>query len=405
MLFADEPIFHRPALARYFVDFLKSADSASGLFLSAPRRTGKTTFIKQDIVPILRAEGATVIYADLWEQKEVNPAIVIVNAIREAIMKADGVVMKTMKTTGITKFKLGGIEMDLSKIGSQDGESISKVLQHLATATNNPIVMVIDEAQHAQTTEEGRQTLFALKAARDAMKGAGGPGFRMLATGSDSDKLATLVNAKDQAFFMAPLESLDPLGPDYLQWVLDAMGRSEKPTLKALEAGFAMCSHRPEPLRRVLRALTKPYASSKSVDERFLDLMTKDMQAARETFLQGLNGMDPLDAAVLKRMASTGKNFKPFDPKTLDIYRELMTGAALQNAAPSTSSVQASLERLRKDGLVWNAGRGLWYIEDAQHVAWIVAATTRDAEAAKRAEAARLAIDSTATGIKPPSAS
>ena len=169
-------------LAQHFVEYIQSPDSSSGLFLAAPRRTGKTTFIKEDLIPLLRENGATVIYADLWEDKAVNPSVVIINAIRQAILETDGLVMKAAKSAGLVKFKVGGFEMDLGKIGAKDGDSISRTLKNFAAITKRPIIMLIDEAQHAQTTEAGRQTLFSLKAARDAMKSGSGPGFRMLAT-------------------------------------------------------------------------------------------------------------------------------------------------------------------------------------------------------------------------------
>lgn len=383
----NDPIFHRTALAENFVEYLRSPDSSSGVFLAAPRRTGKTTFIKEDLVPRLRAEGATVIYADLWEDKTANPSVVISQAIRQAILESDGAVMKVARSTGLTKFKVAGFEMDLDKIGSKDGDSISRTLQNLATMTGKPIIMVIDEAQHAQTTEEGRQTLFALKAARDALKGAGSPGFRLLATGSNSDKLASLVSSKEQAFYMAPMEDLEPLGSDYLQWVLETSAHKIKPSLAALELVFDMCSHRPEPLRQVLRELSKDRTLQPDlIDARFTELMSANLQAARDSFILSLEAMEPLDAALMRRMAQTGKAFTPFDGKALEHYSQLLADyAPADQAAPTQSSIQTALERLRRDGLVWKAGRGLWFIEDAQHIVWIQSAMADD-EVARRAQ-------------------
>ena len=46
----------------------------SGLFLAGQRRTGKTTFLRSDLVPELEAQGALVIYVDLWSDTKVSPA-------------------------------------------------------------------------------------------------------------------------------------------------------------------------------------------------------------------------------------------------------------------------------------------------------------------------------------------
>lgn len=373
MQLASELVFHRTELAHYLADYIKSTDAASGLFLAAPRRTGKTTFIKEDLIPLLCDQGATVIYADLWEDKAINPSLVITHAIRAALLASDGLITRAAKAAGVTKFKVAGFEIDLATIGTQNGISIARVLENFAVATQKAIVMVIDEAQHAQSSEEGRQTLFALKAARDAMKGAGRPGFRLVATGSNSSKLANLVNAKDQAFYMAPMEDLELLGADYLAWLLQTSTYRSKPTLSALQQGFDLCSHRPEPLRAVLRELSRcPLDAPDARDAQFLALMGQNLQSARESFLQSLRAMLPLDACVLRRMALLGKDFTPFDVTALAHYSQLLQshGSGL-DVVPTQSSVQSALERLRKEGLVWNASRGIWLVEDSQHSAWI----------------------------------
>ena len=47
---------------------------ADGLFLAAPRRTGKSTFLKGDLRPALEAMGAEVIYLDFWTNLRHDPA-------------------------------------------------------------------------------------------------------------------------------------------------------------------------------------------------------------------------------------------------------------------------------------------------------------------------------------------
>ena len=244
-----DQIFHRTALAENLIERLVEPAYKSGLFLSAPRRTGKATFIKADLLPLLREAGAIVIYADLWEQKSINPAKVVIAAIVDAILHESGHVTKLAKAMGLKKVKVGGLELDLDAIGTHDGDSIAQTLEKLGAAAGKPIVMVIDEAQHAQTTEEGRDTMFALKAARDAMILGEGEGFRLIATGSNSDRLRTLVASKDQAFFGAKEEHLPELDDQYLQWVLDTSDFNDHLSLDVLREGFEVFSRRPEALQ------------------------------------------------------------------------------------------------------------------------------------------------------------
>lgn len=368
-----ELIFNRRELAEDLVHRLRDPVYKSGLFLSAPRRTGKTTFIRADLLPLLREAGAVVIYADLWEQRSINPAKVVISAIRDAIVEESGLVLKAALAVGLKKVKIGGLEMDLDAIGTQEGDSLARTLEKLGAASDKPIVMVVDEAQHAQTTEEGRDTLFALKAARDAMILGEGKGFRFIATGSNSDRLRTLVTSKDQAFFGAKEEHLPELGDAYLAWVLGSSPFKDDLSLPVLRQGFEMLSRRPEYLQGLLKTLEEDTGfDAATIDAVFIDKVTASMERSRQTFLASLRAMEPLDAAVFRRMARLGDAYTPFDEAALNEYAELMNRASPGAAAerPSKSSVQSALERLRRESMVWNAGRGLWYIEDAQHAAW-----------------------------------
>ncbi len=369
-----EQIFHRTALAEEMLGRLTEPVYKSGLFLSAPRRTGKTTFIKADLLPLLREAGALVIYADLWQQRSINPARVIVTAIQDAIVQESGLVSKAAAAVGLKKVKLGGLEMDLDAIGSKDGDSLAKTLEKLQAATDKPIVMVIDEAQHAQSTDEGRDTMFALKAARDALIFSEGKGFRLIATGSNSDRLRTLVSSKDQAFFGAKEEHLPELDDQYLQWVIKNSRFKDYLSLKVIREAFEMFSRRPEYLQGLLSDLQNMAEfDARTIDSTFVDKASESLEKNHETFLAQLQSMDALDAAILRRMARLGNAFTPFDEQALSEYRDLIQSSNDETKIdrPTKSSVQSALERLRKDAFVWNGGRGLWYIDDSQHAAWL----------------------------------
>ena len=58
-------VFHRPKVAASIATMVLEASAtsgyASGLFLAAPRRTGKSTFLREDLRPKLEAQGALVL--------------------------------------------------------------------------------------------------------------------------------------------------------------------------------------------------------------------------------------------------------------------------------------------------------------------------------------------------------
>ena len=159
------PIFHRPELAKKLADqiLVTGAGSAagSGVFLAAPRRTGKSTFVREDLRPALEMAGALVVYADLWANPTTDPGAVITNAIRSALVGREGVILRLAKSAGMNKISVGNLSFDLDRIGLGQNVSLTDALAALSDETGGMIVLVIDEAQHAMTTDVGNSALFA----------------------------------------------------------------------------------------------------------------------------------------------------------------------------------------------------------------------------------------------------
>jgi predicted AAA+ superfamily ATPase len=86
-------MYKRTALAQQIADRMLSTSqtgaASAGLFLSAPRRTGKSTFLREDLLPELVSRQAEVIYVDLWSDPSADPGDLIVSAVRAALAKYD----------------------------------------------------------------------------------------------------------------------------------------------------------------------------------------------------------------------------------------------------------------------------------------------------------------------------
>jgi hypothetical protein len=83
-------VFRRPRLAAELASRLLrpgvlDEGLRSGLFLSGLRRTGKTTFLRTDLVPELEDQGALVIYVDLWSDTKASPAALVQAAVRQTL--------------------------------------------------------------------------------------------------------------------------------------------------------------------------------------------------------------------------------------------------------------------------------------------------------------------------------
>ena len=108
MIIQDKLIaFHRVALAEELAQALQGkallGDAHNGLFLAAPRRTGKSTFLQGDLRPALEAAGVEVVYDDLWADARRDPGLLIAEAIGRALQPPLGLVARTAKKAGLDK--------------------------------------------------------------------------------------------------------------------------------------------------------------------------------------------------------------------------------------------------------------------------------------------------------------
>ncbi len=367
----SDQIFHRSLLAKTFAERILSERCNSGLFISAPRRTGKSTFIREDLTPKLIESGAEVIYVDLWSDRAADPGEMISSTIRAHLAANESTLLQWARKGGLNKVSIAGLQVDMTKVGVGSGETISKGLSVLSDATKSIIVLVIDEAQHAITTSQGGDALFALKAARDELNSSQHHGFRLIATGSNSDKLAMLVNGKDQAFFGAPQINLPYLGDDFLEWDRLRFG-SVLPSIDAMRESFLLSGHRPEYLEQALDALSFNFdLSPENIDERLIAEIHRKINDAKNDFMRLVNSLPPIQAAVLQVMAEDSENYSPFKAQTLERYRLFCSDFSNDDVRIDHSSVQYALEALRDKSLVWKSSRSVYAIEDNQHIAWL----------------------------------
>ena len=363
-------IFHRTVLADDLATRLLAAPttsaSGSGLFLSAPRRTGKSTFLREDLRPSLERHGALVIYADLWADRTADPGDVIVAAIREALAGREGIITRLARSSGLGKVTIGGLAFALDKVGLAKGVTLSSALAALSDESKTVTVLIIDEAQHAITSELGTNALFALKAARDELNSSAHHGLRIVATGSNRDKLAMLRNSKDQAFFGAPLVSFPPLGKDYIEWFIAHLSFKQELDVGQVYQWFAEAAYRPEILGGAVDALVYDLdARPDQFAERLHLLIQEQVRANNEDVLHVVHRLTPLQSAVLRVMAKAGSDYAPFEAQTMERYRATLAAIAPgAKVEPETNNVQQALAALQEKALIWKAARGIYALED-----------------------------------------
>ena len=364
-------LFHRHELAAELASKIlhvaPGSAAGSGLFLAAPRRTGKSTFLREDLRPALEAAGALVLYVDLWQDRKADPGSVIVNAVRAELAKHDGVLARLARSTGLEKVSVAGVGFSLAQVGLGSGVSLSSALAALSDEEKRPIALIIDEAQHAISSENGSNALFALKAARDELNSSAHHGLRLVATGSNRDKLSMLRSSREQAFFGAPLISFPPLGQDYVEWFCRGAGLPAPLDVEETFALFREAAYRPEILGAAADELRFDFGlAPDQVRARFREAVRRQIEESSQDLLRVVHSLTPPQATVLRVLAARGKDYAPFEAATLAAYADVLKAITGDPAATlDVPQVQTALLALQDKGLVWRAARGVYALEES----------------------------------------
>lgn len=370
---ADLFTYRRTALAASYCDALEGRgilDATSGLFLAAPRRTGKSTFLREDMVPEMRKRGWETLYVDLWSDRSRDPAELIISVVREALARFDGVVLKAAKGVGLDKLNvLGALSLDLNKIGQTGGATLADALERLRLKCGKPLVLLVDEAQHALSTPAGTQAMFALKAARDRLnQGTPERGLYLVMTGSNRDKLTHLVLRKSEPFYGAGVTRFPLLDRGFVEayasWLKPQFADGKAFSAETLERAFDLLGRRPEMLKRVVGEAVADWGGAEALDA-LIERNAQQLQSrAWQEFASAYNSLPGAQKAVLDAIARLAPDYTPFAETALAAYQAVL-GKALNNSA-----IQGALDALRDKELIWRAGRGDYAFEDDGLRAW-----------------------------------
>jgi hypothetical protein len=311
---ASDAVFHRPQYAaelsrQLLYPGVLDEGVRSGVFLSGIRRVGKTTFVRQDLIPALENHGAVVIYVDLWTDLSKSPATQVYDAVRATMTKfqhPEPGLLKRFKgaNIGAAGFSFG---FQLDSIGAPGGTSLAQAVDELVTAVDADVVLIVDEVQSALQSEEGRSLLHSLKAARDAVNTKAGTKhhFLFLGTGSHKSLVTDLATRRSLPFTGAVQATYHVLGEDFVQWQLGRVSTTpgaKLPSLGAAMAGFKAMGSRPEELLKALRQLQGVVGTP--ADEAFGIICQTLACAAADAELRAIEDFGALGQAIFGRIAA-----------------------------------------------------------------------------------------------------
>ena len=351
---------------------------ASGLFLSAPRRTGKSTFLRQDLGPALKSAGATLVYVDLWARRDLDPGTLIANAVARATKEAQTYGARIREQIAAAEVDINGwLKMSAEKVGESDGPTFAEALEALAGMTRGPVALIVDEAQQALVSEAGERAMFALKAARDAMNSPDDVVLRLVMTGSDRDKLLRLVTSAAAPFYGAEVRTMPTLDEDYVRFVARKI-EAERPTtspidIAMLTQAFEAFGWQPETFGSAVGTALNPLHAGER--ERFESRLLALAEAHRDAEHARMDGdfaaLPVIARAVLWHLLERRERFRPFDREAGRFYERAMRELAVERAVDA-QKVQRAIERLRQTSppLLWRSARGSYALEDTAMQRW-----------------------------------
>lgn len=353
----------------------------SGLFLSAPRRVGKTTFLRHDLIPSLQKEGALAIYVDLWSQANADPSYLVAEALKkitDELNTAGSRLLKGLKAVKNLGFGVGadGFHFD---IGLKDvtpetikDVNLSDAIIELRRQVNTDVVLVIDEVQHAIETPEGNNMLLALKAARDAVNtrqdATQNGHFFLVGTGSHRAKVQELVTRGNQAFKSAVSKNFPVLDEKFVRYAMSMIAQDGEmtPSLAAANKGFQILGNRPEDLYQALGELfDEGEHTPETVDDAFLQIVHRRYLEAVNESLARVAMLGDLAVEIFDYIC---QNSQPGDAEstkglytanTLTIYRQHLGGKTV-----SVADVQDTIQTMLDENLIARTSHGYYAISD-----------------------------------------
>lgn len=337
----------------------------SGVFLSGIRRIGKTTFLRQDLMPALEAAGALVIYVDLWSDRSKNPAAQVHEAVRTTLAQ-----LQTPGSRLLERFKglsLGAAEFSfgfqIDTVGKVGGATLALVLAELVDKVKTSVVLIVDEVQQALGTDEGSNLLFALKAARDAVNACPGtPGYLLfVGTGSHKSLVADMATRRSQPFAGAVSTAYEPLGADFVRWKweqLQTVPGVKLPSEAVMWEGFLAVGQRPEELQHALMQLQ---SRPEPPDFAFPIICTTLASAAAEVEIASIEALGTLAEAIFDRIAQGGEagGSGLFSGEAIGTYAQQL------GVGVDTPQVQNMVDRMITANLIHRQSHGLYAVADS----------------------------------------
>lgn len=354
-------IWHYPRekLAHQLLGMFGSGLSTSLIFF-APRRMGKTEFLRKDILPLAEKEGWHTFYFSFLEVNR-NAEEMFCGVLTEFISKN--------KISNVTKSLAKRVRKVSGNIGSVGGEielnyhknvkfSINNLIEKLSK--NGKTLLLLDEIQVLAKYKKNESFVAALRTALDMYK----DNVKVIFTGSSQEGLRQMFSQASAPFFHfgqnLPFPKFGREFSDHLVSVFEKV-TSQKLNAEKLWKSFQEMGQVPQLIRSLVERLI--LHTNITIEECTKQLLS-DVTENR-LYVEKWKKSSGLERVILLLIANKSESFFSVETR-LEIAKKL--GVELIGV----SSVQSVIRALLKKGLIGRSTeRGAYFIDDPNFQRWL----------------------------------
>ena len=335
--------FKRPDIAAYYLDLLTKSHNNKIVIVGA-RRTGKTSLIVNEIIPLAEDNGMFTVYSDCWLDKA-DPLGSLNHALVRVISKIEHPNSKVIRrlNTEVKKIGAAGFSIEFgdeakTALPSSPYFLFDTLLEALIGLTKRPILFVIDEFQTVGEHKEGDRIAGALRTAFTRH----GSSMRIIFTGSSDVALNRLfAHSKASLYQFASRIPYKPLDTEFIKYIGERFKQATKRQLNEKRAAeiFNLLGHQPEAFLAVVQ--TPLAREDRTLDDGLEGLLSPDMDTP---WTQYWNESSELQRAVLLACRE--------HLKLTSVEGVKRISAMLQRKKISPTSVQRAIETLQIRGLI-----------------------------------------------------
>ena len=373
MVNPQEPIswhYPRADLAAGYLETLQ-AGLISSMVLFAPRRKGKTEFVLEDLLPAAEAAGYRTVYCSMWQNRSDPLASLLLALTNAAKPKSFG---EKLQDRLFRPLKKTSLEISAGPIGKVRAEaefnaratssqaalqSLPELVDGVIAASKGKVLIALDEIQHL-AKPEFQELVAALRTTLDVRKKS----VKTVFTGSSRNRLQMMFSQiKAPLFQFSQSTDFPDLDQRFVAFIMGAFSQATGRVvpLAQANAAFAALSATPGLFHDAVERLMKIGGTDIVMIAQQVLLESRDASG----YVQRLMEMRPLDREVMRAVIERLPLY------TDDTRRRLALAVGIEEEPLTTRQVQIAVERLVNEQIIYQAGRGVYEIEDDQLAEWL----------------------------------